>query len=206
MSNDDRTRVLQALRLKGRVLAADLAPAAGLDEQATTAIVEALIAEGNAEDVKGRLRLTPAGREHLAEVLATERAGVDQAALTQLYHAFDEHNSGLKQLMTRWQMKDESTPNDHQDADYDGAIVVDLCALDEQFQPLLAKMVEVAPRLSHYPPRFTNALQKVQGGDHSWFARPLADSYHTVWFELHEDLIGLAGLNRAEEAAAGRAE
>jgi pyruvate,orthophosphate dikinase len=33
----------------------------------------------------------------------------------------------------------------------------------------------------------------------------MIDSYHTVWFELHEDLIGLAGLSRADEAAAGRA-
>jgi pyruvate,orthophosphate dikinase len=31
------------------------------------------------------------------------------------------------------------------------------------------------------------------------------DSYHSAWFELHEDLILLAGRNRADEVAAGRA-
>ena len=36
-------------------------------------------------------------------------------------------------------------------------------------------------------------------------AHPLRDSYHTVWFELHEELIRLSGRNRASEAAAGRA-
>jgi pyruvate,orthophosphate dikinase len=36
-------------------------------------------------------------------------------------------------------------------------------------------------------------------------AAPLIDSYHTVWFELHEDLIFLANTTRAEEAAQGRA-
>ncbi|HEX9833231.1 MAG TPA: hypothetical protein VGA66_09140, partial [Mycobacterium sp.] len=82
----------------------------------------------------------------------------------------------------------------------------DLVVVDENFQPLLARIVEAAPRLGHYPQRFSHALACVQAGDHSWFARPLADSYHTVWFELHEDLIGLAGLSRVEEAAAGRAE
>jgi pyruvate,orthophosphate dikinase len=33
----------------------------------------------------------------------------------------------------------------------------------------------------------------------------LLDSYHTVWFELHEDLIRLAGRTREAEATAGRA-
>jgi pyruvate,orthophosphate dikinase len=31
------------------------------------------------------------------------------------------------------------------------------------------------------------------------------DSYHGIWFELHEDLIGLAGRTRAAEVEAGRA-
>jgi hypothetical protein len=29
-------------------------------------------------------------------------------------------------------------------------------------------------------------------------------SHHTVWFELHEELIRLTGRNRADEAAGGR--
>jgi pyruvate,orthophosphate dikinase len=29
-------------------------------------------------------------------------------------------------------------------------------------------------------------------------AHPLVDSYHSVWFELHEELLHLAGLSRAD--------
>ena len=36
-------------------------------------------------------------------------------------------------------------------------------------------------------------------------AHPMRESYHTVWFELHEDLIRLAGKTREDEVAAGRA-
>jgi hypothetical protein len=36
-------------------------------------------------------------------------------------------------------------------------------------------------------------------------ASPRVDSYHSVWFELHEDLIRLAGRTRSAETAAGRA-
>jgi pyruvate,orthophosphate dikinase len=54
--------------------------------------------------------------------------------------------------------------------------------------------------------RLDLAVQRIGEGDHAWVARPIMDSYHTVWFELHEDLIGLCGLSRAEEAEAGRAQ
>ena len=36
-------------------------------------------------------------------------------------------------------------------------------------------------------------------------ASPLKDSYHTVWFELHEELMHLSGRTRAiEEASEAR--
>jgi hypothetical protein len=37
-------------------------------------------------------------------------------------------------------------------------------------------------------------------------AKLIADSYHTVWFELHEDLISLAGLTREAIARRGSRE
>ena len=42
-------------------------------------------------------------------------------------------------------------------------------------------------------------------GNGKYIASPRVDSYHGVWFELHEDLILLAGRTRADEVAAGRA-
>jgi hypothetical protein len=48
-------------------------------------------------------------------------------------------------------------------------------------------------------------LDKVKSGDTTWLARPIIDSYHTVWFELHEELIAASGLTREEEARAGHA-
>lgn len=206
MNNTNRIRVLQALRLKGRVESEPLAAGAGLTVPDCTAIVDDLTAEGFVEEARGRFRLTAAGRDELTAELSRERQAIDQAALTQQYHAFDEHNTALKTLMSRWQLKDEDTPNDHTDAAYDQAVVEDLVAVDTAFRPLLKTLVDIAPRLAHYPDRFTAALDKVRGGDHSWFAKPLADSYHTVWFELHEELLGLAGRTRAGEAESGSAD
>jgi hypothetical protein len=199
-------RVLQALRLKGRALPEDVASAAGIEPAELSPIIEKLTADGNAEEARGRLKLTKPGREALEGLLAEERTGVDQDALKAAYHDFDQHNSNFKQLITDWQLKDGNTPNDHSDTAYDQQIVDRLGELDAGFAPLLERIVAVAPRLEPYPARFAGALEKVRAGEHTWIARPMIDSYHTVWFELHEDLIGLAGLSRADEAAAGRAE
>lgn len=202
----DKLRILRALRLKGRVLPADLPAATGVTENQCDSLTTQLISSGLVEQARDRLKLTPQGRDLLTELLADEQATVDRDVITALYAEFDEFNVELKTLMTRWQLKDAETPNDHTDPDYDRSVVDGLNTLDAKFRDLLDRLVDAAPRIGHYPKRFTDALNRLNAGDHTWFAKPLADSYHTVWFELHEDLIGLAGLSRAEEAAAGRAE
>ncbi|MBV9313064.1 MAG: hypothetical protein JO100_04830 [Pseudonocardia sp.] len=199
-------RVLQALRLKGQATPEDIAAVAGIAEAAVQPMIAQLIANGYCEEARGRLRLAKAGRAVLDELLARECASVDQDAVKAAYHEFDGHNSTFKQLMTDWQLKGGFTPNDHTDVDYDAKVVERLGTLHTEFSPLLARVVTIAPRLAPYPARFDGALAKLRAGEHAWVARPMVNSYHTVWFELHQDLIGLAGLSRAAEAAAGRAE
>jgi len=197
--------VLQAVRLKGRPAPGDVAAATAIAESDVGAVVAALVADGACKEMNGRFMLTPDGRERLNALIADEREAVDQEALRAAYEEFDEHNSALKQVVTGWQMRD-GQPNDHTDAAYDAGVVEDLAALHDGFAPLVDRMVAAAPRLQPYPGRFAHAIEQVKAGDHSFIARPITDSYHTVWFELHEDLIGLLGLSRQEEAASGRAE
>ncbi|MGH3633071.1 MAG: hypothetical protein ACRDTS_02990, partial [Mycobacterium sp.] len=137
--------------------------------------------------------------------LSTEREALDQRALTELYDQFHRFNSDLKALITAWQMKAPDVPNDHTDAEYDRQIVERLASLHDEFVPWLDGLVAVNNRMARYPGRFHTALAAVHAGDHSFITKPLADSYHTVWFELHEELIGMLGRDRESEAAAGRA-
>ena len=58
-----------------------------------------------------------------------------------------------------------------------------------------------AARLTPFAQRFTRAASAVAAGDGTMIASPLKDSYHTIWFELHEELIHLAGRDRATEEA-----
>jgi pyruvate,orthophosphate dikinase len=54
------------------------------------------------------------------------------------------------------------------------------------------------PRLAPYAGRFAQALEAVRAGERTMLASPLKESYHTVWFELHEELIALSGRQRTE--------
>lgn len=195
--------VLQAARLKGRLTPELAASSCGIDTDSALPLLASL---RNAGLVKGdaSVRLTPEGRTLLAELVEAERTRIDAASLKALYAEFDHHNTDLKQVISDWQLRD-GEPNDHGDEQYDRTVIDRLIAIDQGFQPLIAQIAEVAPRLAIYAERFTNALRLIQAGDTSFVARPIVDSYHTVWFEFHEELIGLLGLSREQEAAAGRA-
>ncbi|OSC40028.1 MarR family transcriptional regulator [Mycobacterium decipiens] len=196
--------VLQAVRLKGRVRPADLA--ATLDENLAdvTKTVEQLTAAGLLVDGT-TLRISPSGRDRLSLLLAEERKRVDPTALAAAYDAFRSVNADFKALVTDWQLKD-GTPNVHDDAAYDAAIVARLDDIQQRVLPIVAAAAIQLPRLSAYPAKLGAALDKVKAGDNAWLTRPLIDSYHTVWFELHEELILAAGLTREEAARSGDAQ
>ena len=198
--------LLQAVRLKGRAQPAAVATAVGRTEAEVEKALGALVANGRAELTGTGYKLTDAGRSALASGLAGERAAVDQSALATLYEEFSRHNDAFKALVTRWQLKSETEINDHTDAAYDARVIEDLRVLHDEFLPLVERAATLIPRLGTYPPRFVRAISSVGAGQHEYIARPLIDSYHTVWFELHEELIEAAGLSRADEATAGRAD
>ncbi|MCP9620237.1 pyruvate, phosphate dikinase [Nocardia otitidiscaviarum] len=197
--------LLRLVGIKGRVNAEGLAAslAAGVDE--ITARCADLVTAGLCATTPAGFRLTSDGRPRLERLLADERETVDHAAISAAYDEFCVHNQDVKLIITDWQMKDADTVNDHADADYDAAVLARLTDAHRRLRPLIGRLGDIAPRLGRYADRLDRALERIDAGDHTWVARPIMDSYHTVWFELHEDLIGLCGRNRAEEAAAGRA-
>lgn len=194
--------VLQAVRLKGRVRPNDLA--ATLNDADTDQTVAQLIANGLLV-AEATLRISPAGRERLSTLLAEERAGADSAALNASYNEFRSINTHFKALLTDWQLK-SGQPNTHDDTDYDAAVLARLDDVHQRVTPIITAAATQLPRLSGYSAKLQTALNKVKAGETVWLTRPLIDSYHTVWFELHEELILAAGLTRESEAKSGHAQ
>jgi pyruvate,orthophosphate dikinase len=153
------------------------------------------------------LQLAPEGRTWLQAQLDAERACTDRAAAERLYGDFLTLDDRFKHLVSSWQMRNvdgRDVLNDHADAAYDANVRARLAAFHGDAAPLIEAICACAPRLTPYRTRFVRAARAIASGDGSMIASPLKDSYHTIWFELHEELIHLSGRSRAvEEATAG---
>ncbi len=196
-------KVLQAIRLKGRVSPDDLAATVD-DNRAAIDETVAHLTDSGLVLANKTLRVSQEGRARLEELLAAERQAADAGAIAAAYHEFRRVNADFKECVTDWQLKD-GEPNPHDDPDYDAGVLTRLGDIHQRVIPIIATVAGQIPRLSAYATKLDAAHAKVQRGETMWLTRPMIDSYHTVWFELHEELIGAAGLTREGEAKAGHA-
>ena len=201
----DAGRVLRVIAIKGFALSDSVADAVLSSEDAVLPVVDGLIADGLVESTAGAYRLTDAGRARADELLAAERDTWTVDAATAALDAFLDIDQLVKETVTAWQLRDGQTPNDHTDADYDASVLDRLAAIHADTSDWLATLTAGCPRLADYGVRLTRAIDGAKAGDGRLVASPRVDSYHGAWFELHEDLIQLAGRTREDETAAGRA-
>ena len=97
-------------------------------------------------------------------------------------------------------MRPGGAPNDHRDPTYDWAVVDRLTAIDDRVGPILRTTARSVIRFGSYRPRLRYARERINDGEHEWLTSPRIDSYHTVWMQLHEDLLLALGRDRASEA------
>jgi hypothetical protein len=147
------------------------------------------------------LVLTPAGRAEADARFRLEPGSEEHRRVARAYEQFLPRNAELLRLCTDWQVRPGGTPNDHRDATYDWTVIDRLVALDERTGPVVRRLGKSVLRFAAYRDRLRGARRRVEGGDPDWFASPRIDSYHTVWMQLHEDLLLGLGIERASEAA-----
>ena len=200
-------RVLRAIAIKGFAQATEGVADAVLAKAAdVTPVVEELVERGSGRIRAGAYKLTDEGRRRSQETSSRPSAlawGAD-AALAAL-DAFLDIDQRVKDVVTAWQMRDATTPNDHTDAAYDATVLDRLAAIHADTLAWLEPIEPKVARLADYGARLSRAIEAAKDGDGRFVASPRVDSYHGIWFELHEDLIQLAGRTREEESAAGRA-
>jgi hypothetical protein len=202
-ATDTELLALHGLAVKKAGTPAAVAAVIGAEEAEVEAALEAAVAAGRAAGAKGTFMVAPAGREWLdaqyPEAFAEFRA--DPAA-TETYERFEKINRELLALFTDWQMVPtaggDRVPNDHANADYDADVVDRLGAQHERAERVLDSFAALEPRLGLYKGRLDEAYDKALAGETEWVSGARIDSYHTVWFELHEDLLRMLGREREE--------
>ena len=204
---DDCVRVLA---IKGLATLEGLAEAAGSGPDVVRPAIDRLLDAALIEMTAGAYRLTGAGRRRATELLDIERAEVGGERAAGWLDAFLELDGELKEAVTAWQIRPatpgaEPAPNDHADAAYDAAVLARVGRVAEAADALLGQVAASSARFKTYRRRLAGAAAAAAAGDGRFVASPRVDSVHGVWFELHEELIRLAGRTRESEAAAGRA-
>jgi hypothetical protein len=204
--SEARLLVLHGLRLKGAAELDVLADAVGLPATEVETLLHALGHDRLVEHRSGPLTgwmLTTAGRAEHARLVGAEVDATDsRQVVTDVYRRFRALNAEVLTTCSRWQVRDVAgapVRNDHSDASYDARVVADLERLHRQAGPLLDDLAATLDRYRPYGPRLSHAVERVSAGDGDWFTRPVMPSYHTVWFELHEDLLTTLGLDRTSE-------
>jgi pyruvate,orthophosphate dikinase len=196
------------LAIKGLAPAQGVADAVLSTPDDVTPILDQLVVDGLATTVAGAYRLSESGTTRVNDLRAAERDawGTDRAIAA--LDAFLDLDHRMKAAVTAWQLRDDKNAqvvNDHSDAAYDKAVLDRLVALHADAISWLTPLEQDIARLSDYRVRLGRAIEQAVDGDQRYVASPRVDSYHGIWFELHEDLIRLAGRSREDEVAAGRA-
>ena len=198
----DLHRVMHGVAIRKHGDARAIAGLAGLAVAKVENVLLGAVAAGRVVEVDGKYMLTPCGQMMLAGEYSRFNDGLRaDADFSAAYQRFEVINKDLKQLITDWQTIDvggKRVANNHADRDYDQRVIGRLGDLHERFEPILSKLCGGEPRLGIYRDKLGAALDKAEDGELAWVSDAKLDSYHTVWFELHEDLLRSLGHTREE--------
>ena len=194
--------VLHTLRCIGFAALERVADATGFaTEDARSELID-LGAEGLVTYTPGDFSgwgITDAGRVADRERIAAELETTGtRATVAAAFDRFLLLNPKLLEICTAWQMQTVGgaiTLNDHTDAVYDGRVLDQLTDLHGRADAVLASLAEALSRFQRYRDRLADALDRVNAGMLKYVADDM-DSYHTVWFQLHEDLLATLGIPR----------
>ena len=186
---------LRTIQLKGLCSAERLASALGATDAEVAAGLETH--QAILKTTPRGYALTPDGRGWVLEQIALEAAAIETGLLEAEWEQFIELNHSFKKLVTEVQHSGINGAG-HERWPW---LLDEMAGLHEAFTPVVEGVGAKAPRLAAYQPRFDAAIGAIRSGDHTMIASPLKDSYHTLWFEYHEELIALTGRDRATEEA-----
>jgi hypothetical protein len=188
-TSDITQQALISLVIRGMVRGAPDETTAGLVEQGLAV-------------VKGPITMpTPEGKAAAGKLLRLSPGTPREGELDRLFDDFLPINRRLRDVCSAWQVRPDGTPNDHSEGAYDDAVRDRLDQVHSAVGPILRRMAAIEPRLAGYRPKLQQALDEFDDGDPNWLASPLMDSYHTVWMHLHQELILMLGLTRADDEA-----
>jgi DNA-binding transcriptional ArsR family regulator len=188
--------VLHALGIKGRASLEELAAVLGSRPSATELWLRELDAAGLVtQRLAGRRpgwMLSPTGRAAYTSQCWESVSPDARARLVAEYRSFLRINTRAKTACSAWQ----TTTDGQRRAE----LIWELDEIHEQVAPVLNRSGEIVERFARYGVRLGEALLRAHD-DPRYVVSPSVDSFHTVWFECHEDFLVTLGRSRHEEGS-----
>jgi hypothetical protein len=194
--------VLHGLAIKKLAAPEAIAELIGLPPATVAARLGDAVASGRAIAVDGKYMLSPLAQIALEGDYSLQYSDLrEDDAFLAAYEDFERVNIALKALITDWQtviVGGQPVINDHSDRDHDEKIITRLGAFHDRADAILKRLAKGLPRLEHYRTGLLAALEKAEDGAIEWVSDARIESYHTLWFELHEELLRIVGRQRSE--------
>lgn len=194
--------VMHGVAIKKHCGSDDIAELIGLSSTIVAAELAAAETRGRVVAVDEKYMLSPAGQMILFGEYSRFYADLaDDTAFNEAYAGFEVINAELKALITDWQtleLAGKRVVNDHSNREYDDDVIARLGDLHERFEPLVDAMIASQPRFEWYKSKLSSALDQAEDGAVEWVSDAKIESYHSVWFEMHEDLLRILGHERED--------
>lgn len=183
-------RVLRSIAFAGAV--GDESEIFGFDAELGDALET--LAAGGLIETDGIIAPTPEGIAALEAWYARDRADLSEGERDRLIDAFRPLDLEVKRLASAWQ---DAEARDNWDARL--STIEALSALHDGALDYLRRNAAAFKRFAEYEARLTHAHDRVIDGETDHIASIRLDSYHTIWFILHEDLLRLLERERDPE-------
>ena len=198
--------ILHALRIRGFVQLSEIVISTRLKVEEVESHLDSFKENNLVNYREGRIEgwmLTQEGRGRSQQLVTSElESSGFREEINSNYQDFLSSNQKFLSLCTDWQLRTvngEQEINDHSDTTYDEEVITRLVDINNEIQPVCKSLADSLNRFEGYSRRFSEALHKVQNNEPEWFTKPMIDSYHTIWFELHENLLVTLGIERTKE-------
>ncbi|SNS35772.1 hypothetical protein [Rhodococcoides kyotonense] len=201
--SDSYLLTLHSLTLKQLSDVDGLVAIFGLDPDDVKNALETAVTEKAVMAARDKYMITPTGRAALDDAYPAWFAHERDSA--EIHSAMDSFESGVNKqvlsLTTAWQTVEiagERQQNDHSDTDYDAKIIDKLGAVLDRTAAVLAPLTAAQPSVDRFLSRIADALTRAEDGELDYVSSVRIDSFHTVWFQMHEHILRITGRERDE--------
>lgn len=135
--------------------------------------------------------LTDEGEDHLNELLRQRFTADEIDELESQYAEFESHDLEFKELANAWQQANDESEREE--------LIAALAEFHRDVEAFFASFSEsIRNEYETYVADLESALQTLRDGNRDFYTGTEVDSYHTVWFRLHDDLLRTLGKQRDE--------